>query len=290
MNADTPTPTPQPQQLQQQPALHPQAAQMQVIFNRMAPIYDAVGPGCFAHFGERLVAFAAAQPGEQVLDLATGRGACLLPAAAQVGPSGLVVGVDVADEMLRLTQAAVTEQRITTTVNLQIMDAEHLTFEDRAFHLALCGFGLMFLANPAAALAGIRRVLHPAGRLALSTWRITQTRDLHSVLHDLGFIPDADEAVERLGDAALIEQLLTEAGYSGIRTQVEPASFTFATLDAYWATAMGTGISRHVAALDAEQKLAVTTALQQRLPADSAGRVTIHSEALFAVAYVPALA
>ena len=271
-------------------ALHPQAAQMQSIFNHMAPIYDAVGPGCFAHFGERLVAFAGVQPGEHLLDLATGRGACLLPAAAQVGPTGLVIGIDVADEMLRLTQTAVTDQGIATPVRLQVMDAGHLTFEDHAFHLALCGFGLMFFADPPAALAGIRRVLHPAGRLALSTWRITQTRDMHDVLHDLGFIPDAHEAIERLGDPALIEQLLTEAGYSGIRVQIEPASFTFVGLDAYWATAMGTGIGRHLAALDADQKLAVMAALQQRLRPGEDGQVSIQTEALFALAYVPALA
>ncbi|MGH3075842.1 MAG: methyltransferase type 11, partial [Gaiellales bacterium] len=49
------------------------------IFNRLVSDYDA-GAGAFAHFGRRLVALASVEPGQRVLDVATGRGAVLFPA------------------------------------------------------------------------------------------------------------------------------------------------------------------------------------------------------------------
>ena len=51
------------------------------VFNAVAADYDAEGVGIFAHFGRRLVAAAGVAPGERVLDVATGRGAVLVPAA-----------------------------------------------------------------------------------------------------------------------------------------------------------------------------------------------------------------
>ena len=71
-------------------------------FNTVAPDYDA-GPRCFAHFGRRLVAAAEIQPGQRVLDVASGRGAVLFPCAERVGRTGEVVGVDLAEEMVRTT-------------------------------------------------------------------------------------------------------------------------------------------------------------------------------------------
>lgn len=261
--------------------------QMRALFNRMAPRYDADGPGCFAHFGARLVDFAALQPDEVVLDIACGRGASLLPAAARVGESGAVTGIDVSDAMLSLTQQALDTARITTPVTLQSMDAQQLTFDASTFDVALCGFGLMFLDDLPGTLAGIRRVLRPGGRLALSTWRIPQTEDLYQVLFEQGIVADAQDPVVRLGESVLIERLLMQAGFESVRLQPEPADFTFASLDDYWATALGTGAARHLAPLDDATRAGVRAALRDRLQPDAAGRLHTRAEALFALGYAP---
>src|SRR5713101_2662396 len=62
------------------------------IDRRFAPVVDA------------LVGRAALRAGEQVLDLGTGTGAVAQRAAAIVGPSGRVVGVDISPEMLALAR------------------------------------------------------------------------------------------------------------------------------------------------------------------------------------------
>jgi len=57
------------------------------FYSRVAARYAEDGPPYFAHTGRRLVELAQVQPGDVVLDLGTGRGAVLLPAARRVGPS-----------------------------------------------------------------------------------------------------------------------------------------------------------------------------------------------------------
>jgi ubiquinone/menaquinone biosynthesis C-methylase UbiE len=71
--------------------------QMRAIFDRLAPEYDAAGPGCFAYFGLRLVEEVGIPAGERVLDVASGRGAVLFAAAEKVGPTGTAVGIDLAE-------------------------------------------------------------------------------------------------------------------------------------------------------------------------------------------------
>src|ERR1051326_3647153 len=78
-------------------------AQVGAMFDRLAPEYDAVGPACFAYFGRRLVEQAAVGYGQRVLDVACGRGAVLFPAAERVEAAGEVIGIDLAEEMVRNT-------------------------------------------------------------------------------------------------------------------------------------------------------------------------------------------
>lgn len=47
--------------------------QTRATFDRIAPDYDTSGPGCFAHFGRRLMEAVGAEPGQRLLDVATGR-------------------------------------------------------------------------------------------------------------------------------------------------------------------------------------------------------------------------
>jgi O-methyltransferase/aklanonic acid methyltransferase len=74
-------------------------------FDRAAASYDRIGPGYFAHFGRRLVELAKIAPGAKLLDVATGRGAVLFPAARQVGSKGHVTGIDLSSEMVKTTAA-----------------------------------------------------------------------------------------------------------------------------------------------------------------------------------------
>ena len=161
-------------------------AEVRTQFNAVAADYDA-GPGAFAHFGRRLVDVAAIASGNRVLDVASGRGAVLFPAAEMVGASGDVIGIDLAEEMVRATNEDAA--RLGLRVRVQLMDAEHLDFPDAAFDRVLCGFGIMFFPNQERALREFHRVLDPGGQPAVSTWHTHQVKELDLAMTAAGLKP-----------------------------------------------------------------------------------------------------
>jgi SAM-dependent methyltransferase len=71
--------------------------------------------------------------------------------------------------MVEETNAALLVHGMKNALALQ-MDAEDMQFPDSSFEHVLCGFALPFFPNLTNALAEFRRVLKPAGCLAVSTW------------------------------------------------------------------------------------------------------------------------
>jgi ubiquinone/menaquinone biosynthesis C-methylase UbiE len=138
------------------------------VFDRAAPSYDQPAGGYHRYFGERLVDLADVGPGDSVLDVACGRGAALVPAAARVGSTGRVLGIDLSPEMVRLARESLAAAGVAGEA--KVMDAERLELPDSAFTAVLCAFGLFFLPEPARAVAEFHRVLVPGGVVAVSTW------------------------------------------------------------------------------------------------------------------------
>ena len=235
-------------------------ARAKTQFNTVAAEYDA-GPGCFAHFGRRLVTAAEIQPGQRVLDVASGRGAVLFPCAERVGQTGEVVGVDLADEMVRATNADASQRGIPARV--QVMDAEHLDFAEATFDRVLCGFGIMFLPDQMRALGEFRRVMKSGGRLAVSTWRVSQTSEIEAAMVELGihrakqpgWITEPDD----------LSKLLKAAGFTDVSVKVDSHSFRYADVEEYWRQARGTGMRRTLDELNAADAERLRSALTRRV-------------------------
>jgi len=234
-------------------------AQVAAQFSRLAPDYDV--SGCFIYFGRRLVEAVGVEPGQRVLDVASGRGAVLFPAAERVGPGGHVEGIDLAEGMVAAVNADAARRGIAARV--QVLDAEHLDFPDASFDRVLCGFGIMFPPDQTRALSEMRRVLRPGGRLGLSTWRDPESHDLTLVLRDMGhaFLRPPGWITE----PDVLCELLTGAGFSDVQDVADTHLFHHADLDAYWQSAMGTGARRSIEALDADQTVRVRAALAEQL-------------------------
>jgi SAM-dependent methyltransferase len=236
-------------------------AQTQALFNLVAPTYDSAGPASFAYFGRELVDLVGVEPGQRVLDVATGRGAVLIPAAERAGHSGEVVGIDLAEGMLEAT--AVEIQRRGLSARALRMDAEQLDFPDASFDRVLCGFGVMFLPNQAAAAAGFRRVLKPGGRVGLSTWKVTQVDDLGAVLGSLGL--SSGQAPGWITGTERLRELLESAGFSRVDVKESSRTFVYGDIEHYWQTAMTTGLRRDLATLSEEDTQRAREALFERL-------------------------
>lgn len=137
------------------------------IFDEAAASYDSVGVDFFTPMGAELVRRAGIRPGEHVLDVGCGRGAVLLNAAAAAGPTGRVVGTDLAPAMVELTRAATGHL---PTVTVELGDAQDPAFPPYSFDVVTAGLVLFFLPEPEAALTAYRKLLRPGGRLAFTSF------------------------------------------------------------------------------------------------------------------------
>jgi ubiquinone/menaquinone biosynthesis C-methylase UbiE len=109
-----------------------------------------------------------AQPstGEAILDVACGTGVVARMAAERVA-LGRLVGLDFNEGMLVVAKSL----PITgTPIDWLKGSALSLPFPDNSFDLVLCQLGLQFFPDRALALREMRRVLAPAGRIALSVY------------------------------------------------------------------------------------------------------------------------
>lgn len=132
--------------------------------------YDATEVRLTAPVSERMLDLAGLAPGMRVLDLATGRGEPALRAAHRVGPRGFVVGVDSHGESLQMAKERAEREGLS---NLELRSADAALSGDLPqahFHAATVRWGLMYMADPVAALANARRALLPTGVLVAAFW------------------------------------------------------------------------------------------------------------------------
>lgn len=126
--------------------------------------YDRVSRG-IADSIEHCVTRLDPQPGERILDLATGTGWT----SRQVALRGAkVIGVDIAADLIAAAQATAKAKGL--DIEYQVGDAESLAFDDGEFDAVVSTCGIMFASRPEAAAAELARVTRQGGRIALTTW------------------------------------------------------------------------------------------------------------------------
>jgi demethylmenaquinone methyltransferase/2-methoxy-6-polyprenyl-1,4-benzoquinol methylase len=163
---------------------------VRTMFDRIAPVYDAMNRVMTAGLDvrwRRLAAAAAVREGDRVLDAACGTGDLAL-ADLEAGASA-VTGLDFSERMLERAR------RKSSVVEWVQGDLLALPFADGTFDAATVGFGVRNVADLEQALRELRRVLRPAGRLAIL--EITQPRGALRPFYGLWF----DRAVPLLGKA-----------------------------------------------------------------------------------------
>ncbi|AYH45373.1 methyltransferase domain-containing protein [Azoarcus sp. DN11] len=207
-------------------------------FNRIAARY-ADGAPLRADLAAALLDAAELAPGQRVLDLASGPGLLARDAAARVTPGGWVLASDIAEGMLAEgARRAAVEDRA-DALAFTAADAEHLCLPDASFDRVLAGLALFMFPHPPQALAEMRRVLRPGGRIALSVWGPREAVPLLACAQDCiaRLLPPpkvARPSVFRFGDAATLTAALTDAGFSDVRIAPCPVRCHFPDADAYW--------------------------------------------------------
>ena len=111
------------------------------------------------------LAVAGLQPGERVLDLGSGAGPDVIRAAEQVGPDGVVWGLDMTDEMLALARANASDVR-----NAYFLkgDIEAVPLPAESVDVAISNCVINLSTDKPAVFRELARVLVPGGRVAVS--------------------------------------------------------------------------------------------------------------------------
>lgn len=105
------------------------------------------------------------QPGDRALDVCCGTGMLTLELARTVGPGGAVTGIDFCPEMLARARENIARAACGGAITLVEGNALNLPFDDDAFDCVTVGFALRNVADIPRALAEMRRVVRPGGRV-----------------------------------------------------------------------------------------------------------------------------
>jgi SAM-dependent methyltransferase len=148
------------------------------------------------------------QPGERLLDAASGTGAVAILAAKRGAD---VVGQDIAPVLIETARERAAQEGV--EVDFEVGDAEDMSYDDASFDIVTSTCGVMFAPDHDAIAGELSRVTKPGGRIALACWQ--PETGMHDVFKMMGpFLPppapgagspfawgDRDHVQELLGDS-----------------------------------------------------------------------------------------
>jgi demethylphylloquinol methyltransferase len=171
----------------------PDAAEIQVIFDRIAPVYDDLNfwLSLGQHQVWKLMAvnWADPQPGDRGIDLCCGSGDLARLLAQRVAPGGQVIGTDFSRELLAIAKHKPLKTPATPLDWVQ-GDVLDLPFADQSFDCATMGYGLRNVTDIPRCLQEVYRVLKQGARAAIldfhrpsaPLWQMFQAFYLQSVV------------------------------------------------------------------------------------------------------------
>jgi ubiquinone/menaquinone biosynthesis C-methylase UbiE len=221
--------------------------------------------------GEQMVAKLDPQPGETILELASGTGETGFAAAARLGERGRLISTDFSAPMVDAARRRAAELGL-SNVDFRVMDAERMDLEDGSVDGVLCRWGYMLMADPAAALAETRRVLRDGGRVALSVWGPPESNPWAAAprraLVAEGHVsppPPGEPGIFALASNERIQELLAGAGFGEVGIEPVASEWRFEDFDDYWSflEELAGALSLVLRRLDADQLAQVREALKR---------------------------
>jgi ubiquinone/menaquinone biosynthesis C-methylase UbiE len=206
------------------------------VFDRAASSYGRVGPDFFSVLGALLVEHATVAAGSRLIDIAAGTGAVSLAASHRLGPTGSVLAVDLAPEMLAHLRQRL-DGKTPTPFMTALMDAECLGVRGGSFDVALSGIALQSMLHPRSAALEMCRVLRSGGAFGISIskgwwWEEDPSWNWHATLLDeLGVV---FEGAPPSSGEHFVDQLLFDVPLSRIERSREILEFEFEDADVFW--------------------------------------------------------
>ncbi|MFT5534258.1 MAG: demethylmenaquinone methyltransferase/2-methoxy-6-polyprenyl-1,4-benzoquinol methylase [Burkholderiaceae bacterium] len=203
------------------------------VFHSVAAKYDVMNDLMSAGLHRLWKAFTIAQagirPGFKVLDIAGGTGDLAKAFSAKAGSTGEVWLTDINESMLRVGRDRLLNNGLSTPTLL--CDAEKLPFPDNYFDRVSVAFGLRNMTHKDVALAEMRRVLKPGGKLlVLEFSKVTPVLQKPYDVYSFSVLPwlgqriagDADsyrylaESIRMHPDQETLKTMMQEAGFGRV--------------------------------------------------------------------------
>lgn len=202
------------------------------VFDSVASRYDLMNDvmsfGAHRLWKRFAAELAGLHGGEHVLDVAGGTGDIARLLGRKVGAKGALVVTDINAAMLGVGRERLVDAGVVGNVTYVQANAERLPFPDDSFDCITIAFGLRNVTHKEAALASMRRVLKPGGRLLVLEFSkprlpaLEPAYDFYSfkVLPMLGKLIAGDEASYRYlaesirmhPDQETLKQMMQQAG------------------------------------------------------------------------------
>jgi enediyne biosynthesis protein CalE5 len=186
---------------------------------------------------DRMMELAHVASGQRVLDVATGIGEPAMTAARWIGPSGSVVAIDQAPQMLAVARERMQAAGI-QNVEFVEGDAETVALPLDSFDAVVCRWGVLFFPDPVGTLARLRTSLVPGGWLAAAIWGPPQRVPLIALpfavlARELGQppAPPSGPSPFALSEPATLEQVVRDAGFADVRSEPFTVTFEFSSVD-----------------------------------------------------------
>lgn len=183
----------------------------------IAPEAANLGLGC----GNPL-ATASLRPGQTVLDLGSGAGFDCFLAARAVGPNGMVIGVDMTQEMLAKARENARKNGF-TNVEFRFGEIEALPVADESVDVVISNCVINLSPEKARVFREAYRVLKPGGRLAVADIVATATLP-DEIKGDWAAYTGCMAGASQISE---LEEMLRQAGFVEIKIAPKDASRSF---------------------------------------------------------------
>jgi ubiquinone/menaquinone biosynthesis C-methylase UbiE len=258
-------------------------------YNAASDFYDHPVNSFWERYGRGTVARLRINPGARLLDVCCGSGASAIPGAEAVGPQGFVLGVDLAEDLLKLGRAKAKDRDL-NNIEFRVGDMLDLQLTAMGFDAVICVFGIFFVPDMQGAVRELWRHVRPGGQLAITTWGPRFFEPVNAVFWNAvrtarpdlykGFNP-----WDRISQAEGLRELFIQGGAEVPDIVAEMSSHALGSPEDWWPMVLGTGYRGTIEKLDAEARSRVRKECQDFICAT--GVQSVEANVLYASATKP---
>jgi len=223
-------------------------------YNSAADHFDDTPLNFWSRYGRNTVERLSLRAGSTVLDVGCGTGASAVPAAEIVGPSGSVIGVDLAEKLLEQARAKATQRHL-QNVTFRLGDMTDLGFPDGHFDAIVSVFSVFFVPDMEAAVRELWRMVKPGGKLAITIWGPNRFEPIYTVWREAvrAERPDLYMAFnpwDRITSPDQLRQILKSGGVVDAEIVSENGSQVLPSPQDWWTIVLGSGLRGTIEAMD----------------------------------------